>query len=197
MLSPDLTAHLQSLAPHATAQLRLQERMVSALKGLRLDEAPSRMSTALALTGIKTELGHLAMSLTARRVQGQLATANAAHLKALKDLGAAVDETVGSLKGDAAARAKRLEAARARASDAEASMRFAATAFSAAVGVVAAAAASIPIVGPIIGAILMVIAAIIMLIGQILTKALEDQAAQKEKEKSGSGEPKRASRWPP
>jgi hypothetical protein len=197
MLSPDLTAHLQSLAPHATAQLRLQERMASALKGLRLDDAASRTTTALALTAINAELGHLAMSLTARRPPGQFAAAAAAHLKAIQQLRAAADEMAGSLKGDSVARVKRLEAARARARDAETSMRGAANAISAGIGAAAAVLAGIPIVGPIFAAILLLIAAVIVLIGQIIAKALEDQAAEKEKEAPGSPKPKRASPWPP
>jgi Na+-transporting methylmalonyl-CoA/oxaloacetate decarboxylase gamma subunit len=48
--------------------------------------------------------------------------------------------------------------------------------------IAAAACATIPIVGPIIAAVLLLIAAVIILIGQMIDKALEDAAARKEKE---------------
>jgi Na+-transporting methylmalonyl-CoA/oxaloacetate decarboxylase gamma subunit len=45
----------------------------------------------------------------------------------------------------------------------------------------ALASAAVPIVGPIIAAILLVLAAVIVLIGQIVAKNKEDEAAAKEK----------------
>jgi hypothetical protein len=51
-----------------------------------------------------------------------------------------------------------------------------------AIGVAAACCAFIPVVGPIIAAVLAAVAAIIVLIGQIMAKGLEDQAAAKERE---------------
>ena len=49
-------------------------------------------------------------------------------------------------------------------------------------GIAAAGAtlATFPVIGPIIGAVLLLIAAVIIMIGQIIAKALEDQAAAKE-----------------
>lgn len=55
-------------------------------------------------------------------------------------------------------------------------------AIAAALAVAAAAVATVPVVGPIIAAILLAIAAVIILIGQILAKTLEDQAAAKERQ---------------
>jgi hypothetical protein len=54
--------------------------------------------------------------------------------------------------------------------------------------VAAAAVAVLPVVGPIIGAVLLLIAAVIVLIGQIIAKALEDQAAAKEKDEAAQKE---------
>jgi len=56
------------------------------------------------------------------------------------------------------------------------------SAIEAGLAVAAAVAAVIPGVGPVIAAVLMAIAAVIILIGQLIAKALEDQAAAKEKE---------------
>jgi hypothetical protein len=55
-------------------------------------------------------------------------------------------------------------------------------AIAAGIGVAAACCAAIPIVGPIIAAILAAVAAVIVLIGQIMAKAKEDEAAAKEKD---------------
>ena len=54
--------------------------------------------------------------------------------------------------------------------------------------VAAATAAVVPGVGPVIAAVLMAIAAVIMIIGQIIAKALEDQAAAKEKDEAAQKE---------
>ena len=54
--------------------------------------------------------------------------------------------------------------------------------------VAAAAVATLPVVGPIIGAVLLLIAAVIILIGQIIAKALEDQAAAKEGDQAAQKE---------
>ena len=50
------------------------------------------------------------------------------------------------------------------------------------IAVAAAVAATVPGVGPVIAAVLMVIAAVVILIGQLIAKQLEDQAAAKEKD---------------
>lgn len=55
-------------------------------------------------------------------------------------------------------------------------------AVAAGIGIAAACCAAIPIVGPIIAAILAVVAAVIILIGQLVAKAKEDEAAAKEKQ---------------
>ena len=54
--------------------------------------------------------------------------------------------------------------------------------------VAAAVVATLPVVGPIIGAVLLLIAAVIVHIGQIIAKALEDQAAAKEKDQAAQKE---------
>jgi hypothetical protein len=187
MVPPDITAYFQAVAPHATSELRLYERIESALKNLRYEDAASRKATAVALLGIQSQLGPLAMAVTSVRSPARLAEAHAARLRAIKQMAAATGEIANALTGDAAARSKRIEAARQEAVAAEGSTRSGASSITATLGVAAAAAATIPVVGQIIGAILMLIAAIIVLIAQILSKSKEEDAAKKERKP----EPKR------
>jgi hypothetical protein len=187
MVPPDITAYFQAVAPHATSELRLDERIVSALRNLRYEDAASRKSTAVALLGIQAQLGALAATVTSVRSPARLADAHAARLRAIKQMASAAGEVANALTGDAAARSKRIETARQDAVAAEASTRSGASSITAALGVAAAAAATIPVVGQIIGAILMLIAAIIVLIAQVLSKSKEEDAAKKERKP----EPKR------
>ena len=181
-VTPDLTAHLQSLAPHTWTQLRLQERMGGALRALRYEDALSRASTAATLKLIQVEFAPLARTISAIQPPASLARANAAVSKAIEQMGAAAGELAAALDEGPKGRAARVERARAVAVESETSARTAANAITAALGVAAAAIATIPIVGPIIAAVLAVIAAVIVLIGQILAKAKEDEAQEKEKD---------------
>ena len=180
MVPPDITAYFQAVAPHASNELRLYERIVSSLKALRYDDAASRKSTAGALLGIQAQLGPLATAVTWVRSPARLAEAHAARIAAIKHMAAATDEVANALTGDAAARSKRIETARQQALAAEGSTRSGVNAITAALGVAAAAVATIPVVGQIIAAILMVIAAILLLIGQVLAQSKEQEAAEKE-----------------
>jgi Na+-transporting methylmalonyl-CoA/oxaloacetate decarboxylase gamma subunit len=61
-------------------------------------------------------------------------------------------------------------------------------AIEAGLAVAAAVVATIPGVGPVIAAVLVAIAAVIILVGQLIAKALEDQAAAKEKDPAAQKE---------
>jgi hypothetical protein len=178
LVPPEVATHLQSLATYLSSQLRLQERTVSSLQSLRYGDASSRFSTATALTEIQMEIVRLAPAVRAMGMPASLTRASAAFANAIDRLGAAVGEVSVGLTDAAIARASRLDRARALAVESEASTRTAAGGLSAALGAAAAAAETIPVVGPIIAAVLAAVAAIIMLIGQILAKAKEDEAAQ-------------------
>jgi hypothetical protein len=192
---PDFTTYFQVVAPHATSELRLHEKIIATLRGLRYEEVASRKSTAVTLRGIQAQLVSLAMVVKSVRPPGRLAAAHDERTKAIHEMGSAAGELANALDGEAAAKTKRIEAARQRAEAAEVSSRNSANAISAGIGVAAAAVATIPVVGQIIAALLAAIAAIVILIGQILAKAKEQEAA--EKEKGSKGEPKRKDDdWP-
>ena len=195
MVTPDLTAYFVSISPHATNQLKLQERTVSALKNLHYDNQSSRSSTAVTLKGIQAELTGLAQTVIAVRTPTRLAVASAAHGRTIQQLGSAAGELGNALIGDPTARVKRIEKALGLAREAERSARALTESVSVALGAAAFTAAGIPVIGPIIAAILAVIAAIIVVIASILEKAKEQEAAEKEKE-SGGGKPQRRP-WPP
>jgi hypothetical protein len=196
MVTPDLTAYLETISPHATNQLKLQERMVSALKGLHYDNPSSRSAAAVTLKAIQAELERLAQIVIAVRTPTRLAVASAAHGRAIEQLGSAASELGNALIGDPTARVKRIERALGLAREAERSARALTESDSAALGAAAYAAASIPVIGPIIAAILALIAAIIFVIASILEKAKEEDAAEKERQESGRTRPHRRP-WPP
>jgi hypothetical protein len=83
-----------------------------------------------------------------------------------------------TLKGEAANLTQEAQALRGEAANIKATCN----AVAAGIAVAAACCATIPIVGPIIAAALLLVAAVIILIGQLIAKALEDQAAAKEKQ---------------
>ena len=195
MVTPDLPAYFVSISPHATNQLKLQERTVSALKSLHYDNQSSRSSTAVSLKAIQAEFVRLAQTVIAVRTPARLAVASAAHGRAIQQLGSAAGELGNALIGEPAARAKRIERALGLAREAERSARALTESVSVALGAAAFTAAGIPVIGPIIAAILAVIAAIIVVIASILEKAKEQEAAEKEKE-SGGPKPQRRP-WPP
>ena len=184
---PDITAYFQAVAPHATNELMLYERIASTLRNLRYEDAASRKSTAVALLGIQAQIGSLATTVMSVRSPVRLADAHEARLRAIKQMAAATGAVANALTGDAAARTKRIETARQEAVAAEGSTRSGASSITAALGGAAAAVATIPVVGQLIAAVLMLIAAIIVLIGQILSQSKEEDAAKKE----NKPEPKR------
>jgi hypothetical protein len=194
MVTADLNAYFVSISPHVSNQLKLQERTVSILKGLHYDNETSRTSTAAALKTIQAELARLARTVIAVRTPARLALANAAHARAIQQLGSAAGELGDGLKGEPTARVQRIGRALELAREAERSARASTDSISAALGAAATTAAGIPVIGSIIAAILAIIAAIIMVIASVLAKAKEQQAAEKEKE--SGGKPQRRP-WPP
>jgi hypothetical protein len=195
----DLTAYFSSMSVPAARQLKLQERTVSSLTNLRYDDATSRASTAVALRDIQAELRRLGPTLTSIRAPGGLAQVGAAQAKAIQQLSVAIGELADGLTAEPSARVARLENAHALALRSEAeSLKSAAHAIAAASGVGAAALAFIPVVGPVIAAILAAIAAVIVLIGTIIAKSKEDEAAaQKGRARHSTGTESRGIRWPP
>ncbi len=195
MLTPDMTAYFETISPHATNQLKLQERMVSALKGLHYDNQSSRSSAAVTLKAIQAELTRLAQTVIGVRTPTRLAVASAAHGRAIQQMGSAAGELGNALIGEPTARVKRIERALGLAREAERSARALTESVSAALGAAALAAAGIPVIGPIIAAVLAVVAAIIVLIGAIIAKGKEQEAAEKERESGGTTLRRRP--WPP
>ncbi len=181
-MAPDLAVYFQAVTPHATNELRLYERIASTLKNLRYEDAASRTSTAVALSGIEAQLAPLATAVMSVRPPARLSVAHEAQVKAIQQMASATRELASAFRGDAAARRTRVEAAREQAAAAEGSTRSGASSITAALGVAAAALATVPIVGQIIAAILAVVAAIIVLIGQILSKVKEDEAEAQKKD---------------
>jgi hypothetical protein len=143
----------------------------------------------VSLRDIQAQLAPLATVVRSVRPPSRLATAHEARAKSIDEMSSAAGELAKALDGAAAGRSKRIEAARQRAEAAEISSRNGANSISAALGVAAAVLATIPVVGQIIAAVLAAIAAIVILIGQILAKAKEQEAAEKENE--NEPEPKR------
>jgi hypothetical protein len=195
----DPTAYFRSMSLPATSQLKLQERVVSSLTNLRYDDATSRASTAVALRNIQAELGRLGPTLTSIRASDGLAQVGAAQAKAIQQLSLAIGELAEGLTAEPSARVARAERARALALQSEAESRQSAALSSAATnGVAAAAAAFIPVIGPLIAAILASIAAVIGLIGAIVAKSKEEEAAaRKERVQPGTGTRSHGIRWPP
>jgi hypothetical protein len=203
----DLTAYFSSMAVPATRQLKLQERTISSLTNLRYDNATSRASTAVALRDIQAELGRLVPTLTLRRGPGGLAEIGAAQATAIQQLSVAIGELADGLTAEPNARVARLERARALTLQSEAESRQSAELASAVTNRVAAAAgAVIPVVGPIIAAILASIAAILILIGTLVGKSKEEDAAAQKggasaaaagRARHGTGTEARGIRWPP
>jgi hypothetical protein len=194
VVTADLNAYFVSLSPHATNQLKLQERTVSTLKGLHYDNESSRIATAVTLRTIQAEFARLAQAVIAARAPARLALASAAHARAIRQLASAAGELGDALKGEPTARVQRIGRALGLAREAERSARASTESISAALGAAATTAASIPVIGSIIAAILLLIAAIIMVIAAVLAKAKEQEAAEKEKE--SGGKPQRRP-WPP
>ena len=195
MLTPDLTAYFETISPHATNQLKLQERMVSALKGLHYENQSSRSSAAVTLKAIQAELAGLAQTVIAMRTPTRLAVASAAHGRAIQQLGSAAGELGNALIGEPTSRVKRIERALGLAREAERSARASTESVSAALGAAAGVVAAIPVIGPIIAAILAVVAAVIFVIASIIEKAKEQEAAEKERESGGTRPHRRP--WPP
>jgi hypothetical protein len=184
---PDVNAYFRSVAPHASNELRLYERVASTLQGLRYEDAASRKATAAALLGLHTQIAPLAAAASSIRPPARLAAAHESRIKTIKHMAAATEEIARALNDDSSSRSKRAAIARHEAAAAEASARTGANAVTASLGAVSTSLAAVPVVGQIIAAVLMVIAAVLLLIAQISAKAKEEQAAKKE----GGPEPKR------
>jgi hypothetical protein len=178
MISRESAAYLREIFPHVTGQLALQERTVSILKTLAVDNQSSRLSTALALENIQAEAGRLAWTLGLVRAPVALTRANGYLLESIQQLASSVGELADALRPEATPSVTRIAHTRELARNAETSAKAAANALAASFGL---AAATIPTVGPIIAAILMMLAAVISLIGQILAKCQEEEAKKKEK----------------
>ena len=197
----DRAAYFSSMSAPTTRQLQLQERTVSILASLRYDNATSRASTAVALKSIQAELGRLGptLTLTSMRAPGALAQVGAMQATAIRRLSVAIGEFADGLTAEASARVALLERARALALQAEAESRKSAALASAVQnGVGAAAIASIPFVGPLIGAALAAAAAVIALMGNIVAKSKEDEAAaQEQRARQGTRTRSHGTGWPP